>query len=1439
MTYAWGIPVPTADTQDEADTFTAQAICQLIAEEGVGAVIEQALSIPVGDALNWIGVKVSPLGRFLGGLTFELLTSIPTVGSEGYSKIALVRDGSPAGTVLEANTPYTVNCLIDGGDVLFSPTAVYIEKSTGWWSWDPAASYPLVTPAEVAAQLNTGWLILKQQVTITEPGRYRLGCGLLHEGRVEKLEVDVVPHEAWVPPISSPFVLSNPGANPVAASSSESYFFYVDYYDADGTSPTTKRLTIDGTFTADVEVLQSGSASHGRYVYGPVALEAGQHHFSFHFENGVDPAIDTPTVNEPYVYTPVSPGGGQRIQINAAPNPVSENTCTVLIATLTDGNGRALTGQTLTLSTDFPGALHGYPPLGCTGPSYEAGTSGTTDAQGQVRKYFKPSTGGVAVLLVETAEGTAATTTLNVNGLQGDVSGSLYVISANPGSSYRIEGSLTKGGQPLTSKLVTLTTSQGVFYHNNVSYGSTYTDYTDGIGEFGQSAGNYIELHFSGYTGFVVVTLVYPGESYHSATTFLCSSSTTSDQLKLFPRRRLNTGYSLYDVAWSPNGAQLFAVPNIGTSTGHNALYSWYTADWSQAFIKNDLRHYGLSTAVKADGTMVAVGESGGGIEIFDMSGTRVVLSDESGDVQGVDWVGAKVVALVEASGSTADDIKTQAATWFTTSGTYSPFLTFDPAGWDAPNTNIRYDPVYQRVAYGMEDDSGNSTIHLHNAISPSTYRTKVLFSDGKELESVDFSASGNLLAVGGQFTGPILINTADLSTFQIVGSESFHRVAFLKSQNLVAAASRTTGMLKVYDLTGREVFSAVQVAGVRGLAWNDATQQLALGLWNGEVVIYGFDVLAPVVASATVEPGTYHRGTVFAISATITDADSGVRDASVAAVVRDPAGMVVARIPLVRTSGDTFASAWDSSGAAATTYSVGVYAEDMTGNAVEVNPISLLSFLETINAPSLISVAATSPTEVSVAWLDGSSNEAGFRVERSANGTAWAVATTTAPNASGYVDAGLQPGTWYYYRVVAFNSVAHAVSTPGAAFTPALDDTSGPFAEVTSGASGTVVRNALFTVAGTASDAGLGDNGVSSVAVNGSRAYSDTAIGSGQANWHATVRLDPGINELTIIASDGSDRRNSTFVTFTVEYEASLVVPADFTGDVKSDVLWRHTGSGAMYLWPMNGASPQPESYVGGVGPDWQIRSIADFTGDGQADLLWRHAGSGAMYLWPMQNGIPQPEAYVGTVPLTYEIVASGDFDGDQKADLLWRHVSQGDMWLWRLNGAVLLGDPDYVDTVPPAYEVRGTGDLDGNGTTDVVWQHTTGGDVWAWLMNGAAHQVDYVATVWDPGYQVKAVGDFTGDTKADILWHHVTQGTVYLWEMNGLKREKETWVTTVWDVNYQIAAFGDYDGDARTDLVWRHIVNGDALVWLMDGAQMRSETPIGTVPIGYQLVR
>ncbi|HEY3324999.1 MAG TPA: cadherin domain-containing protein [Planctomycetota bacterium] len=64
------------------------------------------------------------------------------------------------------------------------------------------------------------------------------------------------------------------------------------------------------------------------------------------------------------------------------------------------------------------------------------------------------------------------------------------------------------------------------------------------------------------------------------------------------------------------------------------------------------------------------------------------------------------------------------------------------------------------------------------------------------------------------------------------------------------------------------------------------------------------------------------------------------------------------------------------------------------------------------------------SQTKIDLEWDDGSSNENGFRIERSPDGTnGWTEITRTAADVATYRDNGLQPNTRYYYRVCAFNT--------------------------------------------------------------------------------------------------------------------------------------------------------------------------------------------------------------------------------------------------------------------------------------------------------------------------------------------------------------------------------------------------------------------------------
>ena len=79
--------------------------------------------------------------------------------------------------------------------------------------------------------------------------------------------------------------------------------------------------------------------------------------------------------------------------------------------------------------------------------------------------------------------------------------------------------------------------------------------------------------------------------------------------------------------------------------------------------------------------------------------------------------------------------------------------------------------------------------------------------------------------------------------------------------------------------------------------------------------------------------------------------------------------------------------------------------------------------------------------------------------------------------------------------------------------FQPA--DTLPPGLEVTSHTDGQTVFTNVITVAGAASDAGRGNNGVASVKVNFQRADGDTAVGAGVARWSRTFALSPGPNNI------------------------------------------------------------------------------------------------------------------------------------------------------------------------------------------------------------------------------------------------------------------------------------------------------------------------------------
>ncbi|HEV7299861.1 MAG TPA: DNRLRE domain-containing protein [Tepidisphaeraceae bacterium] len=83
--------------------------------------------------------------------------------------------------------------------------------------------------------------------------------------------------------------------------------------------------------------------------------------------------------------------------------------------------------------------------------------------------------------------------------------------------------------------------------------------------------------------------------------------------------------------------------------------------------------------------------------------------------------------------------------------------------------------------------------------------------------------------------------------------------------------------------------------------------------------------------------------------------------------------------------------------------------------------------------APSNLTATAASPTQVNLAWTDNASDEGGFRVERSTDGTAFTPlpGMPLAPNVTTYSDSTVVAGTRYWYRVVGTGAAGAPDSPP------------------------------------------------------------------------------------------------------------------------------------------------------------------------------------------------------------------------------------------------------------------------------------------------------------------------------------------------------------------------------------------------------------------------
>jgi Zn-dependent metalloprotease len=105
----------------------------------------------------------------------------------------------------------------------------------------------------------------------------------------------------------------------------------------------------------------------------------------------------------------------------------------------------------------------------------------------------------------------------------------------------------------------------------------------------------------------------------------------------------------------------------------------------------------------------------------------------------------------------------------------------------------------------------------------------------------------------------------------------------------------------------------------------------------------------------------------------------------------------------------------------AGTTYHYRVRAYDGPNNSAYSNDVGPTT-LQPPAAPSGLTATSVSPSRIDLAWVDNSTYEQGFRLERSTDGINFAQLTSPGANATSYSNTSLAAGTLYYYRLRAYD---------------------------------------------------------------------------------------------------------------------------------------------------------------------------------------------------------------------------------------------------------------------------------------------------------------------------------------------------------------------------------------------------------------------------------
>jgi hypothetical protein len=206
--------------------------------------------------------------------------------------------------------------------------------------------------------------------------------------------------------------------------------------------------------------------------------------------------------------------------------------------------------------------------------------------------------------------------------------------------------------------------------------------------------------------------------------------------------------------------------------------------------------------------------------------------------------------------------------------------------------------------------------------------------------------------------------------------------------------------------------------------------------------------------------------------------------------------------------------------------------------------------------APSGLSVGAVSTSSLGVSWQDNATNETGFRLERSVNGSAFSLVTLIGANVTSYTDGGLASGTTYYYRVSAYNASGGSPFSNVGSATTSSGTNAAPTVSIANPVNGaSYPEGAAVTFSGSANDAQDGN-------LSASLAWTSSLDGNLGNGATLSRTLSAGSHVITARVTDSGGLTSSRQVNMTVAAAGvsgpTLVVRGYKVKNIKKiDLIW------------------------------------------------------------------------------------------------------------------------------------------------------------------------------------------------------------------------------------------------------------------------------------------